>query len=60
MTAAQLKALLDAQSRTLNNQNAPGIMNQCAAAIQAKVDMLESIGGQGKAAPAKPAQPPGR
>ena len=58
MTAAQLKALLDAQMKTLNGQNAPAIMNQCAAAIQAKVTMLESIGGQAKPAPAKPTTKP--
>jgi hypothetical protein len=50
MTAAQLKAGLEAQAKTLTDASAPGIMNNCAAAIQAKVTMLESL-----AAPAKPA-----
>ena len=59
MSAAQLKALLDAQVKTLTQQNAPGIMNKCAAAIQAKVQMLESIGGPGASAPVKP-KPAGR
>lgn len=59
MTAPQLKALLDAQTKTLNQQNAGPTMTKCAAAIQAKVDMLETAGGA-KPATAEPAQPPGR
>ncbi|MCL6683760.1 hypothetical protein [Sphingomonas alba] len=67
MTAPQLKALLDAQTKTLNNENAGPTMQKCAAAIQAKVDMLETAGGKpaNAATPAKPAPgkgtpPPGR
>src|SRR4029078_10906927 len=53
MTATQLKALLDAQAKTLTNENAGPTMQKCAAAIQAKVDMLETAGGQ-----PTPAAPP--
>jgi len=68
MTSAQLKTQLEAQAKTLNQQTAPGIMNKCTAAIQAKVVMLQSIAASAKAAaaPAKPAAtpkttpPPGR
>ena len=60
MTAAQLKTLLDAQAKTLTQANAGPTMNKCAAAIQAKVEMLEGIGNQAKPAAPKPAQPPGR
>lgn len=60
MTAAQLKTLLDAQAKTLTQANAGPTMSKCAAAIQAKVEMLESIGKPAKPPAAKPAQPPGR
>ena len=56
-TTAQLKTLLDAQTKTLTQANAGPTMGKCAAAIQAKVDMLKSLSGPAKAAPAKPAQP---
>lgn len=58
MTAAQLKALLDAQSKTLTQANAGPTMNKCAAGVQAKVEMLQSLAP--KPASAKPAQPQGR
>ena len=67
MTSAQLKTQLEAQSKTLNNQTAPGVMNKCTAAIQAKVSMMQSIAASEKpaATTTKPAtkpgtQPPGR
>jgi hypothetical protein len=56
MTAPQLKTLLEAQSKTLTQANAGPTMNKCAAAIQAKVNMLESL-APAKPAAAKPAQP---
>ncbi len=62
-TTAQLKTLLDAQAKTLTQANAGPTMQKCAAAIQAKVTMLQSMETPAKAAPAKPApgkQPPGR
>jgi hypothetical protein len=65
MTSAQLKAMLDAQSQTITQANAGPAMGKCAAAVQAKVEMLQSMKGPAKPAPAKPApgkpaQPPGR
>jgi hypothetical protein len=52
MTSAQLKALLDAQTKTITQANAGPTMGKCAAAIQNKVEMLQSLSGP---APAKPA-----
>ena len=60
MATAQLKTLLDAQAKTLTQQNAGPIMNKCAAAIQGKVDMLKAMAAAAKPAAAKPAQPQGR
>ena len=57
MTAAQLKAMLDAQSKTLNNQNASGIMQKCAATVQSKVQMVQ---GAAPKQPAKPAASPAK
>ena len=54
MTSAQLKALLDTQTKTLNQQNAGGTMQKCAAAVQAKVQLLQGAAP----APAKPAAKP--
>lgn len=48
MTAPQLKTLLETQGKTLNQQNAGPTMEKCAAAVQAKVSLLESL------APAQP------
>ena len=64
MTTAQLKAMLDAQAKTLTQATAGPAMEKCAAAIQAKVAMLQSMATQAKPAAAKPApgkaQPAGR
>ena len=57
MTAAQLKTLLDAQAKTLTPATAGPAMSKCTAAIQSKVDMLKTIAGSAKPAPAKAAQP---
>ncbi|QIK96912.1 hypothetical protein G7076_11195 [Sphingomonas sp. HDW15A] len=51
MTSAQLKAMLDAQTKTLNQQNAGPTMQKCAAAVQAKVELLQGAAP----APVKPA-----
>jgi hypothetical protein len=48
MTGPQLRALLETQGKTLNQQNAGPTMEKCAAAVQAKVSLLESL------APAQP------
>jgi hypothetical protein len=57
ITAAQLKALLEAQTKTLTQANAGPTMNKCAAAIQAKVQMLQGLAPAAKPVPAKPKQP---
>ena len=57
MTAAQLKTLLDAQSKTITQANAGPGMQKCAAAIQTKVELLKTIAATSKPASAKPAQP---
>ncbi|HWC55403.1 MAG TPA: hypothetical protein VG434_00350, partial [Sphingomicrobium sp.] len=57
-TAAQLKTLLDAQMKTINNANAGETMNKCLATIKSRVDMLESLDPEAKpATPAKPGAP---
>jgi hypothetical protein len=57
-TAAQLKTLLDAQMKTINNTNAGETMNKCLATIKSRVDMLESLDPDAKpATPAKPGAP---
>lgn len=58
MTPTQLKALLDQQSKTITEKNAGETMNKCVAAIQSKVQMLQSIANPPQAK--KPAQPEGR
>jgi hypothetical protein len=52
LTPAQLKTQLDAQTKTLNNQNAGPTMQRCAAGVQTKVQLLQ---GAAPAAAAKPA-----
>jgi hypothetical protein len=49
-TAAQLKTLLEAQAKTITDKTAGETMNRCVAAIQSKIQMLQSF--------ARPAQPP--
>src|SRR4029434_4147864 len=43
ITAAQLKALLEAQTKTLTQANAGPTMNKCAAATQAKAQTLQRL-----------------
>lgn len=58
VTAPQLKTLLDAQMKTINNANAGETMNKCLATIKSRVDMLESLDPEAKpTAPAKPGAP---
>ena len=57
-TATQLKTLLDAQAKTINNDNAGALMGECAKAVQAKVQLMETIAAQSRPPqqqqPAKP------
>jgi len=57
LTAAQLKTMLDAQAKTITQASAGPAMQKCAAAIQAKVDLLKTIAATSKPATPKPAQP---
>src|SRR3569833_1933919 len=65
-TAAQIKALFEAQGKTITNENAGTLMSDCAKAVQAKVELLESFSpkqpaaAQPKAAQHKPAPLLGR
>jgi hypothetical protein len=57
-TTAQMKAAMDAQAKTLTDANAGTLMGECVKAVQAKVQLLQTVAAQ--AQPAKPAQPQGR
>src|SRR5215217_7358044 len=63
-TAAQMKAVMDAQAKTLTDANAGTLMGECVKAVQAKVQLLQTVAAQAQPAkpvqPAKPAQPQGR
>lgn len=62
-TAAQFKAELDAQSKTITDANAGPLMNDCVKAVQVKVQLLTSLAQQSQPqAPAAkpPANPQGR
>jgi len=61
-TAAQMKAALDEQGKTLTDANAGPLMNDCVKPVLAKVQVLQSLATESKPAPqAKtPAQPEGR
>ncbi len=55
-TAAQLKAQMDAQAKTITQANAGAKMNACVQDFQSKMQLVESLGP----GPAKPAAPQGR
>ena len=59
-TMAQMKAALDAQSKTLNDNNAGALMGDCVKAVQAKVQLLQSVAAQSQQEQPKPpaAKPP--
>ena len=63
-TAAQMKAAFDAQAKTLNDSNAGTLMGECVKAVQAKVQLLQTVAAQSQPAPApqatKPSNPQGR
>jgi len=51
-TATQLKTLLDAQAKTIDEKTAGGLMNTCITGFKAKMDLVQSL------APKQPATPP--
>jgi hypothetical protein len=57
-TAAQMKALLDQQAKTITDANAGTLMGDCVKGVQAKVQLLQALAAQSQ--PAKPQQPQGR
>ena len=60
-TPAQFKAALDAQQKTLTDANAGGLMGECVKAVQAKVQLIQTLAGSAPTPPAKPpANPQGR
>jgi hypothetical protein len=61
-TAAQMKAALDQQGKTITDANAGPLMNDCVKPVLAKVEVLQSLSTESKptpqAKPAPQAQPP--
>jgi hypothetical protein len=55
-TAAQMKAVMDQQGKTLTNANAPTLMSECVKPVEAKVELLQAVAAQSR--PAPQAQPP--
>jgi hypothetical protein len=51
-TAAQLKAMFDAQAKTITDAGAGALMNNCAKEFQSKVELVNSLGGPPPAAAA--------
>ena len=61
-TAAQMKVVMDAQAKTLTDANAGTLMGECVKAVQAKVQLLQTLAAQSQPQPATkpPANPQGR
>jgi len=61
-SAAQMKTVMDAQAKTLTDANAGQLMGECVKAVQAKVQLLQTLAAQSASpAPTKPpANPQGR
>ena len=55
-TAAQMKTVMDAQAKTLTDANAGQLMGECVKAVQAKVQLLQTLAAQ--SAPPAPTKPP--
>jgi hypothetical protein len=53
VTSAQLKTLLDAQTKSLTDATAAGIMNGCIKEFQSKVQLVQSLSPQQAAPPKK-------
>jgi len=59
-TTPQFKAALDAQSKTLTDANAGTLMGECVKAVQAKVQLLQTLAAPPPPATKPPANPQGR
>lgn len=58
-TAAQMKALFDAQSKTITDTNAGALMGECVKAVQGRVQIIQTLAAQAQPpAPATPATKP--
>jgi hypothetical protein len=57
-TAAQLKALFDAQAKAITDATAPTMMNACIKELQAKADLVQSLAPKEAAQPPQAQQPP--
>lgn len=59
-TAAKMKALFDAQTKTITDANAGNLMNECVKDFQSKMDLVGSLGTPpaGAAAPTTPPKKP--
>ena len=55
-SAAQMKTVMDAQAKTLTDANAGQLMGECVKAVQAKVQLLQTLAAQ--SAPPAPTKPP--
>src|SRR5215212_7650085 len=51
-TAAQMKAAMDAQAKTITDASAGALMGECVKAVQAKVQLLQALAGQSQPQPA--------
>ena len=58
-STAQFKAMLDAQGKTITDANAGSLMGECVKAVQAKVQLLQSLATPPQPA-TKPTNPQGR
>jgi hypothetical protein len=59
-TAAQMKALFEAQAKTITEANAGTLMQDCAKPVQEKTKLLQSVSELSKPAQPQPAKPQGR
>ena len=59
-STAQFKAMLDAQGKTITDANAGSLMGDCVKAVQAKVQLLQSLATPPTPATKPPANPQGR
>ena len=60
-TPAQMKTAMDAQAKTITDANAGTLMGECVKAVQAKVQLLQTLAAQSQPPAAKPpAKPEGR
>ena len=60
-SAAQMKTVMDAQAKTLTDANAGQLMGECVKAVQAKVQLLQTLAKEAQPTQSKPpAQPQGR